>query len=142
GLDRTRAWTGSFTVVTVPSYKMAEDVIDEIESGNKSLDDYPGALRYNNVDMTSVDKWGSHSVRLPVGEPKIVVLNDGEIGVVQVRSKTGVRSSFEDYRESLRSSLLPYVNEYHTVNRLRESQSVQVDSSLFELIMDLDSGIE
>ncbi len=137
GLDRTKHWTATFWVVPARSVQEASSLKESLTGGSEVPESEPGFVRYKDVRIDEVEDWGRHVQATPLREMTVVGLEDGTAGVVFVEDKEATSPEFDDYRGQLRESILPHVNEYNAVNARRSSSAIAVDTTLFELIMDL-----
>jgi succinate dehydrogenase flavin-adding protein (antitoxin of CptAB toxin-antitoxin module) len=124
----------SFRAAIFPSRAMAE----EARSAYVQTGSLPSGWEVvqTNVASSGVPEWNRHVMTAPLGVP-VVIGRASDWALLLVEDRRFREVSWQDDREEIERRLAPFVREYRTIQALRASTPIQVDSTLFEDIATL-----
>ncbi|MEQ9104867.1 MAG: peptidylprolyl isomerase [Rhodothermales bacterium] len=125
----------SFRAATFTSPRAA----DEARSAFAETGSVAGALpsgwdvERSDTPSTEVPEWNPHVLTAPLGLP-VVVGRASDWALLLVEERRFRDVTWQDDREEIERRLAPFVREYRTIQALRASTPLSVDSTLFNAL--------
>lgn len=131
GLDKRRLFDVAYEIVPAESRDMAEAVRARAAAQESSLTSEVGYRRVGSATTTNMAPWLRITERLPIGEPAVVVMDDGNWAVLRVTTRVPYDPGDAAHIERLRTATLPLVREFSMLRDLRHTAKVSVDTTAF-----------
>lgn len=139
GFDRLREAPADFWHLRFATSAEAEAAHRALAAQERTPADYATYVQGEGQDLLQLDELGDHLRRAPLNTPVLIGTGDGSWYVAEVTARDLVYTPFEAVRDQLARLMRPLLPERALRHALRRNAQIEVDTTLFEAMMQLDA---